>query len=322
MFTWFVSLCLLPAILWALPNDHAAVDILRPRSISSDAFNRRVVAYWTPERLQNATNVDIIMPNATGRAASNPIDKADGPQSSVVGSLPSSNSTNGKALSTNGRHIYTTGRVFWSVGSYQYSCSASVVTSGSGSLIATAAHCVYDTNTRTWFNNNNWIFIPAYYQNTAPFGVWPARRMIVRNIWITSTDYNADVAFVALVTLRGRTIQSTVGSQGIAFNWPRLAFTYSLGYPINIYNGLLLQQCSGNAQASRWTQNSFIGQGLSCIMGGGSSGGPWLQNVVDATGIGYITSVNSFTVNYVPNVINGPYFEGNIASLYRDASNM
>jgi hypothetical protein len=57
-------------------------------------------------------------------------------------------------------------------------------------------------------------------------------------------------------------------------------------------------------------------------MGGGCSGGPWLQNVVDTTGIGYVTSVNSFTISNVPNVINGPYFDANTKYLYQSATSM
>jgi hypothetical protein len=57
-------------------------------------------------------------------------------------------------------------------------------------------------------------------------------------------------------------------------------------------------------------------------MGHGCSGGPWLQNVVDSTGVGYVTSVNSFLINNVPNVINGPYFDSNVKSLYDQATSM
>jgi hypothetical protein len=57
-------------------------------------------------------------------------------------------------------------------------------------------------------------------------------------------------------------------------------------------------------------------------MSGGCSGGPWLQNVNDATFIGYVTSVNSFTITTVKNVMNGPYFDSNTKLLYDSASSV
>ena len=312
----FVLFCLLPTTLFAELNDNAFAYVVRSRALSPEQHNARIAQFWTPARLKGAKAVSIVLPNVGSRSRPRNLNLTTGPQISFPGSLPS---TNGTSISSHDRQIYTTGRVFWTDELYQYSCSGAVVASSSGDLISTAGHCVYDPTAKVWYNNNNWIFVPAYTAGTAPLGIWSARQMFARNAWTNYTDINSDVGFVALYTLNGQHIQSVVGSQGIGFNYPRLTYTYSFGYPVNIYNGLYLQKCAGFARRSYWTQDSYIGQGLRCGMGGGSSGGPWLQKVTDASGIGYVTSVNSFTISNVLNVINGPYFGSDIASLYNSS---
>ena len=181
---------------------------------------------------------------------------------------------------------------------------------------------MFDTTTKAWLISNNWVFVSAHYNGNAPLGIWPARRVLSFLGWTQSANYNYDVAFVALSTVNGRHIQSVVGSQSIGFNYPRLGFSYSLGYSVNLYAGQYLSLCSGNAQKSQWTQNGYAGQGLSCVMGGGSGGGPGLQSVNDATGLGVVTSVNSFTVSTLPNVINGPYFGVEVMTGWSTATGM
>ncbi len=147
---------------------------------------------------------------------------------------------------------------------------------------------------------------------------------LITQAYGTYRDINYDVAFVALSTLNQRYIQAVVGAQRywIQFNEPRLAYINSFGYPVNLDLGRYLKNCTGYAQASKYTCNKYIGQGLSCTMGPGCSGGPWLQNVVNSTGVGYVTSVNSFLYDDAPNVINGPYFDSNVKSLYDSATSM
>jgi V8-like Glu-specific endopeptidase len=266
--------------------------------------------------------LDIKLPSLESKTTSGKSNTSTGPESSVPGTIPSDNGTTSKTISTVGRQVSTTGRVFFEVETALYSCSASVINSKSNDLISTAGHCVYDTTKKMWYNNNNWIFIPAYSDDNRPHGTWPARRFIVLQAWSQSTDYNYDMAFVALSTLNERHIQAVVGSQGIGFNQPRLTYTYSFGYPAHLDSGRFLKSCSGYTQKSHYTQNNYAGQGLSCTMGGGCSGGPWLQNVVEATGVGIVTSVNSFTITTIPNVMNGPYFDSNTKSLYDQATSM
>ena len=97
---------------------------------------------------------------------------------------------------------------------------------------------------------------------------------------------------------------------------------YSFGYPSNLDSDLYLKSCERCTQASKYKRNSYVGQGLSCRIGHGCSGGPWLQNVNEATKIGYVTSVKSFNVSNIPDVINGPYFDANVNSMYDQCLSM
>jgi hypothetical protein len=321
MFLYALFICLLTNALLAKSSDDIIADVIRPRALSNEAHNEKIRSFWTNGRLNAAKPLNITLPGILNRAASSNVNVSIGPPSNVTGALPVYTGKTRRGISPTGRQVYTTGRVFWKVGGYYHTCSASVVSSKSTDLIVTAGHCVYDVSTKTWYNNNNWVFIPAYSNNNRPYGTWPARRFIIKQGYTTG-DFNYDVAFVAVSRLKQRSIQSVVGSQGIGFNQPRLARIDSFGYPSNLDSGLYLKSCSGYAKASKYTYNHYIGRGLPCNMGHGCSGGPWLQNVIDATGIGYITSVNSFLIGNVPNVINGPYFETNIKSLYDKAKSM
>ena len=248
--------------------------------------------------------------------------ESNGPLSRVPGTIPSIKSGLIKAISNNGRQVYTTGKVFFvgTNGGY-YMCSGAVVTSESGDLVVTAGHCVYDTESKAWLSSN-WVFIPAYSNGNRPFGTWPARKLVTLTSWTNSRDFNHDVGFVAVSTLDGQHIQSRLGSQGIGFNFARRDYIYAFGYPGNLDGGNYLKSCSGRAENPTGTSDGYRGQKLGCNMGGGASGGPWLQYVNTATGVGYVTSVNSFKISSAPNHMFGPYFDSTIGSLYDGVKTM
>ena len=301
-------------------SDNVIVSVIRPRLFSSKEHDENLSRFWTPEKCAGAKSMDIILSSSHNRTTSDKHNVSIGSPSRIQGSIAVNNRRAIRAITRKGQQVSTTGKVFWEAGSYEYTCSASVVSSTSLDLLVTAAHCVYDTETQTWFNNNKWVFIPDFSNNARPFKVWPARNFVVKEAWITSQDYNSDVAFVSLSTVDDKHIQNVVGSQGIAFNQLRLAYTYSFGYPSNLDSGLLLESCEGYTQKVKYTATDYIGQALPCNMGRGSSGGPWLQSVNEKTGFGYVTSVNSFALDILPNVMHGPYFGSSIESLYKEAS--
>jgi len=60
----------------------------------------------------------------------------------------------------------------------------------------------------------------------------------------------------------------------------------------------------------------FSGDAMSCTMNQGCSGGPWFESYSISNLAGIQTSVNSFMVRDVPNVMHGPYFGSAVQSLY------
>lgn len=320
MFLQILFICLLSNILSTISGEIVSITPVLPRSGSIDDYIKSIDAWWTPERIKNAQprNFSISPGKFRSAEAQGNSTISVGPPTIIEGSSPKGGSPLKRAISSTGRQISTTGRILWQVGSYSYSCSGAVINSQSGDLIVTAAHCVYDTDTKTWFNNNKWTFVPAYANNKRPYGSWPARRFSLQNAWISSGNYNYDVAFVSLQRLSNKRIQDVVGSQGVGFNLPTLKYIYDFGYPANLDNAEYLKSCVGYARKSNYRANGYIynGQGLPCTMSHGCSGGPWLQNVVESTGVGTVVSVNSFQITTETNVINGPYFDNNIKTLY------
>ncbi len=64
----------------------------------------------------------------------------------------------------------TVGKVFFVDGSGKFRwCSASSIQSNYRNLVATAAHCVYDTDSNSALLDN-WVFVPGYYQGKTPCG--------------------------------------------------------------------------------------------------------------------------------------------------------
>ncbi|MFD8290161.1 trypsin-like serine peptidase [Streptomyces lavendulae] len=145
-------------------------------------------------------------------------------------------------------------------------CSASVVHSPGGDLIATAAHCVYAGGFRT-----NLAFVPGYEDGTAPYGVWVPTRVYVDPRWAESSDADHDVAFLRVRRpgRPGQRLEDVTGAQTIRFRPPLPAPARLVGYPNDTEQPLA---CSNTAVADGPTQLR-----LDCAdVPNGTSGGPVL----------------------------------------------
>ena len=177
--------------------------------------------------------------------------------------------------------------------------SGSVIVSDNRDTLLTAAHCVWDSNTKSWASNL--IFVPQYSRGSRPLGTWVWRTVAVMNGWTDHGDFNYDIAVVLVgANSDGGHVQDYTGALGMTSNWGRQAWTDAYGYPMNMHDGEAMSTCS--AQCEPAAINDFGGVELSCAMGGGSSGGPWTQNN------DYQTSVNSFGISNRPNVMFRPLF--------------
>lgn len=213
-----------------------------------------------------------------------------------------------------GAVVRTAGRVFFTTAEGgNASCSGTAVTSANESVVLTAGHCVKLNGAA----HRNWVFVPAFDDGRRPFGTWVATRLLTTQQWNAREDINFDIAAAVVAPLDGRTLTDVVGGQGVAFNQPRERQMFSFGYPAaRPFDGSELIYCSGRAfNDPVMTQD----QGLRCDMTGGSSGGPWFQGFQESTGLGWVNSVNSFTYDFAPNFMFGPFFGNEAMAVYQAA---
>ncbi|WP_049568894.1 trypsin-like serine peptidase [Nonomuraea sp. SBT364] len=307
-----LTLALLPAA-----PVHAEPRPAQRAAADSDGEQRAVLDYWTPARMAAARPLDVAAPRA-GRATS-AAEPTKGtpwtaPPTGASGvQLRQAPNSGGRPWTGDGVVTKATGRVFFTTQGRNASCSGSAVTSDNKSVVLTAGHCVKMGGAF----HTNWVFVPGYDAGQRPFGTWAATRLLTTQEWNSGEDINFDVAAAVVAPLEGRSLTDVVGGQGVAFNQPRRRQMYAFGYPAAApYDGSELVYCSGRAFDDFLLSRDL---GLTCDMTGGSSGGPWMLNFNEATGLGTQNSVNSFKYNFAPNWMFGPYFGTEAQSVYQAA---
>lgn len=220
-------------------------------------------------------------------------------------------------------------KVWWG-----YVCSGTVATDDATnrSVIITAAHCVYDDVNKAFARNV--MFIPdqdgtigsATDRNCSndPIGCWVASFGVVDMNWTTRTfpdNIAWDYAFyvvndsgahsAGIDTSASAILDDAAGSLPVSFgivsyNSSTTAdFTHALGYSYSEDPNLMY--C-----AEDMTTEGAVNWWLpSCLLSGGSSGGPWIQPM--STGSGNIISVNSWGYTSGPGMA-GPKLVGTSAS--------
>ncbi|MEU9884709.1 hypothetical protein [Sphaerisporangium sp. NPDC051011] len=86
------------------------------------------------------------------------------------------------------------GKVFFQVDGKPYWCSGTSIQSKYHNLVATAGHCVYDTDKNKYVDN--FVFIPGYYQGKAPWGIYVGAKVNLHDDFTVYEDYDYDYAFV------------------------------------------------------------------------------------------------------------------------------
>jgi V8-like Glu-specific endopeptidase len=165
-------------------------------------------------------------------------------------------------------------------------CSGSVVNSPKGDIVVTAAHCVYDSSGVY----TDIAFVPGYHDGQDPYGVWIPSAVVVAPQWASSSSPDYDVAFL-VVHEAGSTarIQDVVGGDQLQIQPPYNGLTQVIGYPqatdkpIGCTN--YTAEYSDPSLATPELQFPCAG------FPGGTSGGPFLQNVDANTGQGTIVGV-------------------------------
>ncbi|MFD3719230.1 trypsin-like serine peptidase [Streptomyces sp. NPDC058674] len=143
-------------------------------------------------------------------------------------------------------------------------CTASVVHSDDGDVIATAAHCLDHPDTT--------VFAPGYRDGRAPYGLWRLTGVYVAPGWTDGQDPDRDIAFatVAPVDDAGPApLEELVGAFRVAADQYEHATVTIVGYPRSQEAPL---RCANTTALISETQRRIGCPDLS----GGTSGSPWL----------------------------------------------
>lgn len=164
-------------------------------------------------------------------------------------------------------------------------CSASVVDSPGGNVVATAAHCVVPPGSGA-ATPATVVFVPGYHDRQEPYGEWTSERILVDPRWAADGDPDYDVAF--LVVRRAddpsARLADVVGAQQIAFGTRLPQPVGVIGYPSAAEEPVA---CHNTLKPYSATQSEFDCPGYS----DGSSGGPMLTGIDARTGRGTLVGV-------------------------------
>ncbi|GAB3241875.1 trypsin-like serine peptidase [Kineosporia babensis] len=322
-----------------------------------EATERALKKFWSSERMRSALPADQLPGLAEagstqeglskaqldaveqGRKPANPqpgmhnkakslrVDKGRSapPQAPAAGSKLAADSGTGTAQDrqprawepANAQLAATSGKVFFTdtTNNLNYVCSGTVVNSEGRNIVWTAGHCVHGGAGQNW--HANWVFVPAYYYGTAPYGFWSARELWSLEAWTNSTDFSNDLGAAVLFQNDGLSIVDRVGAQGIAWGYSKDYEANAFGYPAAPpFDGGKLLGCSG-VTAPEWVFGPWSANTLKlpCDMTGGSSGGAWLRWFDGNTGLGWINGLNSYGYEGDPHMYS-PYFSSNAEALY------
>lgn len=184
-------------------------------------------------------------------------------------------------------------------------CTATLVASQSKSVVVTAAHCVYTPpqiggatiappGQRGWVESTQ--FVPGVDGNEQPFGVWEVEEIAVDPRWQIDGDPVHDVAFLRLAPRAGQLAGDVLGAQGIgeAPDQPSGPLS-AVGYPATgRFTGDEALRCAADQPGVEPRLGDDYT--IPCDMTEGSSGGPWLADLDENTGLGVVQAVTSLRV--------------------------
>ncbi len=163
-------------------------------------------------------------------------------------------------------------------------CTASVVSSPHGDLLVTAAHCVTGRQGVTG-TQGTIAFVPGYTNGKGPYGIWYVSRVFTDQAWNTSASQDDDVAFLQVRQNSTSTpIEDITGAEDLGIDLPPVELAQVIGYPNGAGEPMICQN---------WTK-AFTPAQLEFDCGGypdGTSGGPFLVKVDQATGQGTVMGV-------------------------------
>jgi V8-like Glu-specific endopeptidase len=189
-------------------------------------------------------------------------------------------------------------------------CTASVIASPSGNLVLTAAHCISGRSARAF------VFVPAYHDGRAPYGVWTVTATAVNRAWANSKNPDDDFAFLTVFQgSHAKSLQATTGAEHLGINLPPGPQLTVVGYPDSAPTPV---GCENVMVLFSSTQLQFNCDGYT----DGTSGSPLVVGFNPATGVGTVVGViGGFEEGgNTPSVSYAARFETNMATLFKSVA--
>lgn len=173
----------------------------------------------------------------------------------------------------------TVGKLFFTKGGSPFVCSASVI---QRRVVATAGHCVH-SGTAAGFHSNV-VFVPAFRDGVAPLKQWTWRFMTTTAAWANGGGAVPNAGDFAMIEFGDQAMVpggplTKLGNVTGWLGWQTLALnnnhTSKLGYPCNLDSCQKMQNVTSSAFRAVAPNNVEYGSDAT----GGSSGGPWVQNL-------------------------------------------
>ncbi len=296
-----VSLALVAAGLLALPLAASA----------SDAQAKRVLDYWTPQRMREARPLDLVVDGA-GAARVRVGAPAPSPAPAAASFV--------RVATPEVAPYSVNGRIFIRRGNLAGFCSGTAINSPTRQLVLTAGHCVnsgHEGGRRTVWSNFL-AFVPAYTGGVAPFGTFVGQgrsKTFAPKQWTKHGNPDFDLgAFLVKPNAEGVNLADAVGGGAtIVTGLPRAQKFLTFGYPGETK---WMQGCRSKYLGDDRLSFPFSGpptMAIGCRWAPGASGGGWL--IGDGT---QINGVNSYLHLDSKKRTYGPYFaEETVGKLVR-----
>jgi len=287
------------ALLWPALQGHgrpayaqASGGVIAIPSADADAAG----TYWA-SRLSATAPGTATAPQASGSAGAgvwavpglpSPTGSAAAPNAALVSGSPMSVSDPLSGTPFNG--VPQIGALFGtadgSIDGQGHYCTGSVVNSPQGDVIVTAAHCVYDSAGVY----TDIAFVPGYHDGQDPYGVWIPSAVVVAPQWASGSDPDYDIAFVIVHEEGSKArIQDVVGGDQLGLGPGYGGLTQVVGYPEDTEQPIT---CTNYTKQFADSTLSAPELEFDCAdFPGGTSGGPFLQDVDANTGLGTVVGV-------------------------------